>query len=76
MIEDERTTFICNNCGDRFPVSRMKEVVYEEGRRRLRDELCPHCLSKRIAESKRVRGVVGQLKKAAIHVDRASTWDA
>lgn len=69
MTTEDRTDFTCNNCGDVFPMSKLKEVVWEEGRRRLRDELCPACLAKRMAVSTRVRGVVGQIKRAAIHVD-------
>lgn len=65
--------FTCNNCGGEFPASKLKEVVYEEGRKRIREELCPSCLDKRMNSAVRVRGVVGEIKRAAIHVDEDSS---
>jgi hypothetical protein len=47
----------------------IKEVVYEEGRERIRLLVCPNCLDQIMNKSQRVRGVVGTQKRAAAHVD-------
>ncbi len=62
-------TFVCDRCGKRFPSRRLKEVVYEQDRERIRRELCPSCLDQVMNAASKVRGVVGQQKAAAIHVD-------
>ncbi|MGH2702364.1 MAG: hypothetical protein ACRDJB_00775 [Actinomycetota bacterium] len=59
----------CERCGAELPARRLKEIVYEQGRLRLREMLCPSCLDKAMNESKRVRGVVGTAKAAAAHLD-------
>ncbi len=59
----------CERCGAELPTRRLKEIVYEQGRLRLREMLCPSCLDKAMNESKRVRGVVGTAKAAAAHLD-------
>ena len=62
-------TSSCERCGAELPIRRLKEIVYEKGRLRLREMLCPSCLDKAMNESKRVRGVVGTAKAAAAHLD-------
>jgi hypothetical protein len=59
----------CMRCGRELPKRRLKEVVYEEGRTRVRDLLCPNCLDEIMNTAQRVRGVVGTEKHAAIHID-------
>jgi len=46
----------------------MKEVMYEEDRRRVTEQLCPSCLDAVMRESGQVRGIVGERKAAAAHV--------
>ena len=60
----------CSRCGKDIPTRRLKEVVYEEGRERIRQLVCPTCLDQLMNESSRVRGVVGTDKSAAAHLDR------
>lgn len=62
-------TFVCSNCGDQYPLRQVKEVFWEEGRKRLKQELCPSCLDQRMNQANEVRGIVGQKKAAAIHVN-------
>jgi hypothetical protein len=62
----------CGRCGQELPKRRLKEIVYEEGRERVRLMVCPSCLDKIMNESERVRGVVGTEKRAAAHVDSGS----
>lgn len=64
---DEMTS--CPRCGREVPPRRLKEVVHEEGRERIRDLVCPNCLDDIMNTSGRVRGVVGTEKAAAAHVD-------
>ena len=59
----------CKRCGRDIPTRRLKEVVYEEGRDRIRQLVCPRCLDQLMNESSRVRGVVGTDKAAAAHLD-------
>jgi hypothetical protein len=66
-------TFVCANCTNRFPLRQIKEVFWEEGRKRLKQELCPSCLDQRMNEADEVRGIVGQRKAAAIHVDSSGS---
>lgn len=65
-------TFVCSNCGDEYPLRQVKEVFWEEGRKRLKEELCPSCLDQRMNRANQVRGIVGQKKAAAIHVNLGS----
>lgn len=66
-------TFTCDRCGREFPRRQMKEAFHEEGRERVRRELCPECLDTVMNESGRVRGVAGEEKRAAVHVDDAGS---
>ena len=66
-------TFVCSNCGNTFPLRQIKEVFWEEGKKRLKQDLCPSCLDQRMNESNKVRGIVGDRKAAAIHVDSGSS---
>jgi len=61
----------CERCGRELPTRRLKEVVHEEGRDRIRQMVCPNCLDQIMNESSRVRGVVGTQKAAAAHIDGA-----
>jgi hypothetical protein len=45
----------------------MKELFVWHGRTRERQEVCPSCLDKALAEG-RASGMVGQRKKAAVQV--------
>lgn len=63
-------TFVCDSCGNEFPINRMKEAFHEEGRKRVTERFCPSCLDKRMNESSKVRGVVGSKKAAAVHLDK------
>lgn len=63
-------TFSCMRCAKELPKRRLKEVVHEEGRMRIRQLVCSNCLDRIMNESGRVRGVVGTEKAAAAHIDR------
>ncbi|MDQ3619344.1 MAG: hypothetical protein M3391_04355 [Actinomycetota bacterium] len=65
-------TFTCDNCGREFESRLLKEVMYEEGHERIRRELCPKCLDGVINESGAVRGIAGEKKRAAVHLDSES----
>jgi hypothetical protein len=67
---DEKSA--CGRCGRELPTRRLKEIVYEEGRERVRQMVCSSCLDKVMNSSERVRGVVGTEKRAAAHVDSGS----
>jgi len=67
-MEDQISS--CQRCGRELPKRRIKEVVYEEGRERVRMMVCPNCLDQIMNDSQRVRGVVGSEKRAAAHLDR------
>lgn len=62
-------TSSCMNCGKDLPKRRLKEVVHEEGRSRIRRLVCSNCLDQIMNGSTRVRGVVGTEKAAAAHID-------
>lgn len=64
-------TFTCDRCGKEFPRERLKEVMYEEGRQRVRKELCPSCLDQVMNQASEVRGVAGEEKRAAVHLSGA-----
>jgi DNA-directed RNA polymerase subunit RPC12/RpoP len=59
--------FVCQRCGESFPQNRMKEVFVWHERTRVREEVCPSCLDKALAEG-RAQGIVGRSKKAAVQV--------
>jgi hypothetical protein len=61
-------TVECERCGTTIPASRMKEVMYEQERRRITLRMCPSCLDAVMSESSEVRGIVGDKKAAAVHV--------
>ncbi|MGH2754155.1 MAG: hypothetical protein ACRDLB_06940, partial [Actinomycetota bacterium] len=60
-------TASCMKCAKELPTRRLKEIVHEEGRARIRRLVCPNCLDQIMNVSGRVRGVVGTQKAAAIH---------
>lgn len=62
-------TFTCERCGREFPRRQMKEVMYEEGRDRVKKQLCPECLDQVMNRSDEVRGIAGEEKRAAVHLD-------
>jgi len=62
-------TFTCDRCGNVFPRARLKEVMYEEDRERVKKNLCPSCLDEVMAEASGFRGIVGDKKAAAIHLE-------
>lgn len=64
-------TFTCDRCGNDFPREKLKEVMYEEGKERVRKELCPNCLDKVMNEASGVRGIAGEEKRAAVHLSGA-----
>jgi hypothetical protein len=47
----------------------MKEAMYERGRERVRMRLCPECLDEVMNASEGVRGIAGEEKRAAIHLN-------
>jgi len=59
---------VCERCGAAIPLSRMKEVMYEQDRQRVTRRLCASCLDAVMSESGQVRGIVGERKAAAVHV--------
>jgi hypothetical protein len=62
-------TFTCERCGRVFPRARLKEVMYEEDRTRVKKSLCPSCLDEVLSQASGVRGIVGDEKAAAIHIE-------
>jgi uncharacterized CHY-type Zn-finger protein len=60
----------CMRCHRELTKRRLKEVVHEEGRTRIRQMVCPNCLDQIMNESQRVRGVVGTEKAAAVHIEQ------
>jgi hypothetical protein len=62
-------TFSCDRCGRQLPKRQMKEAMYERGRERVREQLCPECLDQVMSASGAVRGIVGQEKHAAVHLN-------
>jgi hypothetical protein len=70
------STFKCDNCGNEFPLSQMKEVFTEEGTDRTKQRLCPNCLDQRMNEADEVKGVAGEEKRAAVRlVDEPGSSD-
>jgi hypothetical protein len=61
-------TFTCERCNNVFPRGRLKEVMYEQDRARLKKNVCPSCLDEVMSEASGFRGIVGDEKAAAIHV--------
>lgn len=60
----------CMRCHRELTKRRLKEVVHEEGRTRIRQMVCPNCLDQIMNKSQRVRGVVGTEKAAAAHIEQ------
>jgi hypothetical protein len=59
--------FVCQRCGQSLPQNRMKEVFVWHGRTRVREEVCPTCLDRALAEGP-THGIVGHRKRAAVEV--------
>ena len=68
-------TFTCDRCGNEHPRRQMKEAFSEEGKERVRQELCPSCLDEVMNAAGNVRGVAGEEKRAAVHVDPEGSGD-
>jgi hypothetical protein len=62
----QEETFICDECGNEFPISKMKEVFKEGGDK---ERLCPEDLDKQMNKADRVKGGPGEEKTAAAYVD-------
>jgi hypothetical protein len=62
-------TFACDRCAIVLPRSRLKEVMHEEHRVRIKQKLCPPCLDAAMDQAFAFRGIVGDEKRAAIHLD-------
>ena len=62
-------TFACERCARVLPRSRLKEVMHEEHRVRIKEKLCPSCLDAAMGQALGFRGIVGDEKRAAIHLD-------
>ena len=43
--------------------------MHEEHRRRIKEKLCPSCLDAAMGDAFGFRGIVGDEKRAAIHLD-------
>lgn len=64
-------TFSCERCERSWPQRQMKEVMYEQGKERMKMNVCPECLDEVMASSGGVRGISGEDKRAAIHISDA-----
>ncbi len=62
-------TFNCDRCANEFPRNQLKEAFREDGAERVKEQLCPSCLDIRMNESSEVRGIVGDEKAAAVHLN-------
>jgi hypothetical protein len=69
MIE----TFTCERCATILPRTRLKEAMHEEDRLRVKENLCPSCLDAAMAGARGLRGIVGDTKRAAVHLDAPSS---
>jgi hypothetical protein len=63
-------TFACERCAKVLPRQRLKEVMRVEHRVRIKERLCPSCLDAAMGQAFGFRGIVGDEKRAAIHLDR------
>jgi hypothetical protein len=63
-------TFTCERCGRDWPQRQLKEVMYEEDKDRVKQNVCPECLDEIMNRSEQVRGIAGDEKRAAVHVGR------
>ena len=68
-------TFECDRCGREFERRQLKEAMYEEGQERIRKELCPECLDEVMNQAGTVKGIAGEEKRAAVHLDPDGTSD-
>ena len=66
MPED---TFTCDRCGQSFPSRQMKEAFRQDGKERVKMELCPTCLDEVMNEAGSVQGIAGDEKRAAVRID-------
>lgn len=62
-------TFTCERCAAVLPRTRLKEAMHEENRLRVKENLCPSCLDTAMAGAVSLRGIVGDAKRAAVHLD-------
>jgi hypothetical protein len=62
-------SFVCDRCGQEFPIRQLKEAFTEEQASREREKLCPSCLDIRMNEADRVKGVAGEHKRAAVRLE-------
>ena len=62
-------SFVCDRCGQEFPIRQLKETFTEERTSREREKLCPSCLDIRMNEADRVKGVAGDHKRAAVRLE-------
>jgi hypothetical protein len=75
LEETMADSFTCDRCDNQFPREKLKEVMYEEGRERVRKELCPNCLDQVMNQASGVRGIAGHAKKAAVHLSGTAGVD-
>ena len=68
-------SFTCDRCGRSWPKRQLKEVMYEEGRQRVKKNLCPECLDQVMNEAGQVRGIAGEEKRAAVHLSENPEGD-
>ena len=52
-----------------MPERQLKEVMYEQGKERVKRNVCPACLDDIMNNAGKVRGIAGDKKRAAVHVD-------
>jgi hypothetical protein len=68
----DEETFTCDRCGREFPRRQLKEAFHEEGGQRVKRNLCPTCLDGVMNEADHVKGVSGDEKQAAVHLDEGA----
>ena len=68
----DEETFNCDRCGREFPRRQLKEAFHEEGGQRVKRNLCPTCLDEVMNEADKVKGVSGDEKQAAVHLDEGA----
>lgn len=62
------STFTCERCGRDWPQRQLKEIMYEENKDRVKQNVCPECLDEIMNRSEQVRGIAGERKRAAVHI--------
>lgn len=58
--------FTCDNCGNEFPKSDMKEAKADDSDRML--NLCPTCLDEKMNQAEEVYGIDGDEKRRAAYL--------